>query len=205
MAKSYILQLAAERLMNPVIVKNDGLFNLYLESVNVTSKAMRFGAEQEANAIALFEKLAGVVVYGVSLCQHDNIDYFAASPDGVIYKEDRPVACVEVKCPKQEAWMRYSSQITDAQTLKDVMPQYYWQTLAEMECTNTQLCYFLVYSPWQRQPLCVAEIRKNEADAALLRERVSLANAFIQNIIEHKAQSALRTVYDTVSQSLITY
>lgn len=202
-AKSYMLQLAAERTMNPAVIEDDDLFREYLDSASVTSKAMRFGTAQEACALDLFERLAKVTVDEVCSCQHDEIEHFAASPDGVIFCDYCPVACVEVKCPKQEAWMRYKNGIHDAASLKDVMPQYYWQTLAEMECTGTELCYFVAYCPWQKQPLHVAEIRKNEDDARLLRERVTLANEYIQNMIDYGTERAsiIQTVRDTVQRA----
>lgn len=201
-AKSYLLQLAAERMMNPAVVEDDDIFQQYVEATNVSSKAMRFGTEQEEYARALFEKRAGVEVDEVSSCKHDTIAHFAASPDGIIFHDMRPVACVEIKCPKQEAFMRYSTQIHDAQTLKEVMPQYYWQVQAEMECTGTDLCYFIAYSPWQLHPLHVAEIRKNEADVKTLTERVELANKYIQDIIDHGTESgiAVQAVRDTVQR-----
>lgn len=201
-AKSYLLQLAAERMMNPVVVENDDVFQQYVDATNVTSKAMRFGTEQEEFARDIFEKRTGVTVDEVSSCKHDSIPHFAASPDGIIFHDMRPVACVEIKCPKQEAFMRYATQIHDAQTLKEVMPQYYWQVQAEMECTGTDLCYFIAYSPWQLHPLHVCEILKNEADCETLRERVNLANKYIQDIIDHGTESgtALSAIRDTVQR-----
>lgn len=201
-AKSYLLQLAAERMMNPAVVEDDDLFQQYVDAVNVSSKAMRFGTEQEEFARQLFEKRAGVQVDEVSSCKHDTLPHFAASPDGLIFYDMRPVACVEIKCPKQEAFMRYSTQIKDATSLKEVMPQYYWQVQAEMECTGTDLCYFIAYSPWQVHPLHVCEILKNEADCETLRERVTLANKYIQDIIDHGTESgaALQAVRDTVQR-----
>lgn len=201
-AKSYLLQLAAERMMNPVVMDNDDIFQQYVDSVSVTSKAMRFGTEQEEFARDLFERRAGITIEDVSSCKHDTIEYFAASPDGLIYYDMRPVACVEIKCPKQEAFMRYSTQIHDAASLKEVMPQYYWQVQAEMECTNTDICYFIAYSPWQLRPLHVCEIQKNGADVQLMLERVALANDYIQKLIDNGKTGgiALSSVRDTMQR-----
>ena len=55
-AKSYIYQVAAERNMNPTIVEDDELFQMYLHQVDIGSKAMRWGNEQEGNARSLYEK-----------------------------------------------------------------------------------------------------------------------------------------------------
>ena len=180
-AKSYMAQLAAERDMNPAIVENETLFDAYLEQTAVTSKAMRFGSEQEDNARRLFEQMAGVTVDEVSSCRHDTIEHFAASPDGLILVDLRPVACVEIKCPEQKTFVKYLD-IVDGETLKSINPTYYWQTQAEMACTGTQMCYFVAYSPWQKNPLHVAKIERNEEDVAALTERVGLANEYIENL-----------------------
>lgn len=198
-AKSYMCQLAAERCMNPEVVSSDEWFARYVESVDVTSKAMRFGAEQEDDARRMFEDFTGCVVDEVSSCRHDSIEHFAASPDGMIYVDMRPVACVEIKCPKQETFMKYLTEIRDAETLKAVKPEYYWQVMAEMECTGTSLCYFVAYSPWQQHPLHVVEIRKDEDAAASLCERVNMANDYIQKLMDYgKGHNVVSGVLDKV-------
>lgn len=182
--KTYLLQLAAERAMNPALVNDDKYFAQYVDEQNVASKAMRIGTEREDEAKELFASMAGVEIDEVSSCKHDTVPHFAASPDGIIFSDLRPAACVEVKCPKQEQFMRYATQITDAETLKAVKPEYYWQTQAEMECTGVNLCYFIAYNPWEKPSLHVAKIEKNEADCALMRERVMLANEQIENLVK---------------------
>lgn len=54
-AKSYIYSVAAERDMNPIIVSDDELFEEYLKQVDISSKSMRWGNEQEENARELYE------------------------------------------------------------------------------------------------------------------------------------------------------
>lgn len=181
-AKSYMLQLAAERTMNPAVVENDELFEEYIQCVEVTSKAMRFGTEQEANARELLQKMANAEITEPSSCKHDTIEHFAASPDGVFVIDLRAVACVEIKCPKQEAFMKYQA-VVDGESLKKIMPQYYWQTQAEMACTGTDMCYFAAYSPWQKNPLHVALIERSAEDVAQLEERVKMANDWIDNLL----------------------
>lgn len=52
--KSYIYQIASERAMNPAIVNDDSQFAEYLKQTEVTSKAIRWGNEQEADARNLY-------------------------------------------------------------------------------------------------------------------------------------------------------
>ena len=61
-AMSYIYQVAATRYMNDRIVSSDKLFGEYLEAVNVETKAMRWGTEQEAHARRLYAKRTGYTV-----------------------------------------------------------------------------------------------------------------------------------------------
>lgn len=204
-AKSYMAQIAAERTMNPAILDDDTLFAAYLEQTAVTSKSMRFGNEQEDNARQLFEQMAGVEVDEVSSCTHDGIEHFAASPDGLIVVDLRPVACVEIKCPEQKTFVKYLD-IVDGETLKSINSTYYWQTQAEMACTGTDLCYFVVYSPWQSSPLHVAKIERNEADVDVLTERVKLANEYINALIQehHGQQSVIPSILREVQSRALS-
>lgn len=200
-AKSYIQQVAAERMMNPDVVEDDDMFAEYVASVDITSRAMRFGTEQEDNARKLFARLAKVEIVEPSSCRHDEVEHFAASPDGLITVDLRPTACVEIKCPKQETFVKYLS-IHDNESLKKVNPLYYWQTQAEMSCTDTGLCYFVVFCPWQRKPLHVARIERDAEDEAALIERIRLANGMIDDIMakndgrESVIQGVQREVYE---------
>ena len=75
-AKAYLYQLAAERSMNPAIVNDDELFEMYLYQVDVTTKAMRFGTEQEGKAEleAIRERMAEVIVTEVEKSLLDRLD-----------------------------------------------------------------------------------------------------------------------------------
>lgn len=181
-AKSYMMQLAAERMMNPAVVNDDELFGQYVDCVQITSKAMRFGTEQEGVARDLFADMAKVHIVEPSSCKHDTIPHFAASPDGIIENwKGEPLACVEIKCPKIDTFVKYLD-IHDGATLKDINPLYYWQTQAEMCCTGTEYNYFVVYSPWLVHPLHVALIERNDDDVQTLTDRIILANEIIEEL-----------------------
>ena len=195
-AKSYIMQLAAERMMNPAIVNDDELFAQYVECTSVTSKALRFGTEQEGAARKLFSKVAGVEVVEPSSCRHDTVPHFAASPDGLILGSDgKPLACVEIKCPNIDTFIRYTG-IHDGASLKDINPQYYWQVQAEMSCTGTELCYFVAYSPWLLRPLHVAQIRRDAEDERRLLDRIIMANELIDILLNGKETANLPRIFD---------
>lgn len=187
-AKTYIYQVAAERLFNPDFLNDDDVFQDYIDQTSLTTKAIRWGQDQEEAAIRLFSTLnPEMVIASVSSCKHDTIPFFAASPDGMVYKRDgEDMMVIEVKCPNINTYMKYRSLIHDAASLKDAEPKYYWQMMAEMSCTDTKGGIFITYCPWLTKPIHWANIERNEDDVKLMEERVVLANRFIDNLITDK-------------------
>ena len=166
-ARSYIYQVAGERLFNEKFLEDDGIFQDYLDLTSVSTKAMQFGSDQEDAAKSLFMQMnfpEGEITE-LSSCKHDTIPYFAASPDGAIYG------------------MKYRTLIHDAASLKETEPKYYWQMMAEMSCTGATSGIFITYCPWLSKPIHWAEIERNRDDVKLMESRVMLANEFIDEII----------------------
>ena len=185
-ARSYIYQVAGERLFNEKFLEDDGIFQDYLDLISVSTKAMQFGSDQEDAAKSLFMQMnfpEGEIVE-LSSCKHDTIPYFAASPDGAIYGRDGgDIKIIEVKCPNINTYMKYRTLIHDAASLKEVEPKYYWQMMAEMSCTGATSGIFITYCPWLSKPIHWADIERNEDDVKLMEDRVMLANEFIDEII----------------------
>ena len=185
-AKSYLFQVAGERMFNEQFLNDDEIFKDYIEQTSFTTKAMQWGTDQEGYAKDLFHDtvLPDSEIADVSSCKHDTIPHFAASPDGVVYERDGgEMKILEVKCPNINTYMKYRSLIHDAESLKEVEPKYYWQMMAEMSCTSIQSGYFIAYCPWLSKPIHWAVIEKNEDDVKLMEDRVVLANQFIDEII----------------------
>lgn len=181
---SYIYQVAAERAMNPAIVNDDELFSEYLQQVEVTSKAMRWGNEQEANARDLYSKITGQHVVEVGSCKHPYIPHFASSPDGFCYDENTGVkSCLEIKCPNMATFMRYRSEIYDGESLLNVKPEYFYQCIAHMACTEAQETYFVAYNPFQSDPIHIVRILPDENVVIEMERRIRLANDIINQII----------------------
>lgn len=128
-AKSYMFQVAGERIFNPDFLNDDDMFQSYIEQVSFTSKALRWGQEQEEHAKSLFMELnfPDGEYAELSSCRHDTIPFFAASPDGAIYERDgKSIKVIEVKCPNINTYMKYRTLIHDAASLKETEPKYYW-------------------------------------------------------------------------------
>lgn len=186
-AKSYLYQIAGERLFNPIFLNDDDIFQDYIEQTSFTSKAIQWGIDMEDQAKQCFESLnEDVKIEEVSSCRHKTIDYFAASPDGIIYGQDKDdIQIVEIKCPNINTYMKYRTHICDNKSLKDTEEKYYWQMMAEMCCTGAKSGIFITYNPWLLKPIHWAIIKRDEEDIRLLEDRVILANEFIKNILDN--------------------
>jgi len=183
-AKSYIYQVAGERLFNEAFLDDD-TFQDYIDQTSFVTKAMQWGIDMEEQAKSCYcslEENQGVEIAEVSSCKHDDIPFFAASPDGIVYNREE-LKCIEVKCPNLATHMRYTAEIHDGESLKAVKPEYYWQVMAEMSCTGASSTDFISYNPWITKPIHIVNIPRNEEDIKLLEQRVILANKFIEEII----------------------
>ena len=183
-ALSYIYQVAAERMLNPVFVDDDELFADYVEQMQITSKAIRWGQEQEDNAKdLLLRKNPGWELAEVSSCRHDTIPCFAASPDAIIYDREKMMVA-EIKCPNPNTYVKYATDIKDGETLKAAKPEYYYQMQSEMACTNAESGVFVAYCPWLTYPIHIVPIARDEETIKAIEERVIKANEIVEEIIK---------------------
>lgn len=179
-AYGYLFQLAGERTLNPEIVNDDEMFSFYLEQTTSQSKAMRFGTEQEENARAMYTQVTGRNVEEVSLCHHPEIPFLASSPDGIT--EDKGIkGCIEIKCPTLATFTRYATEIASAEDLQRVNPDYFYQCMCHMACTDAEFCDFVAYSPFVDNPIHIVRIPRNEEEIKALTERVKLAEEVIRH------------------------
>lgn len=183
--KSYIYAVAGERDMNPDIINNDSMFGDYLQQVDVTSKAMRFGTEQEVDARNLYEEITGRHIVEVGSCKHPTIPNFASSPDGYFYDENiEERGCLEIKCPNQATFMRYRDEVGDNVSLFSTKSEYFYQCMAHMMCVDADWCDFIVYSPFQNHPIHIVRIYPDEKVFMEMEKRIYLANDIINQIID---------------------
>lgn len=178
-AKTYMYQLAAERSMNPDIVNDDDLFMDYLEQVDVSSKAMRWGNEQEANARSLYMKIKGVEVKETGSCLHPSIPNFASSPDGLC-----PSGAIEIKSPSQAVYMKYMDEIKDNESLLSVKPEYFYQCMAHMMCTESEWTDFIAFCPFQSTPIHIVRIYPDDKVFSEMEKRIRLADEIINQIAD---------------------
>lgn len=181
-SKAYIYQIAAERQMNETIINDDEAFSDYIYQTSITNKAMQFGIDMEQDARVIYSKKTGRKIIDVSSCVHDTIPFFSSSPDGIYEENDTVVGCIEIKCPQQNTFMKYKVEICDNDTLKKVNSDYFYQCQSHMMCTGAKWCDFIIYCPWQIDPIHVVRITPDDRAISLITTRVTQANDFIQEI-----------------------
>jgi hypothetical protein len=184
-AKTYIYQVAAERAMNPEVVNDDDIFSMYLQQVNINTKAMTWGTEQEEDARFLYEKTTGRRIVTVGLCVHPTIPNFASSPDGFCYDENTgEKGVIEIKAPNQATFMRYKDEVKDSASLLSIKYEYYYQCMAHMICVGAAWCDFVVYCSFQLNPIHIVRILPDEKVFAEMEARVKMANEIVQQLID---------------------
>lgn len=183
-AKSYIYQLASERDMNPNIIEDDELFEMYLQQVGFSSKAIEWGNQQEENARQLYIKNTGRNMVETGLCVHPTIPNFGSSPDGYYYGDDGEKGTLEVKCPSQNTFMKYKVEIRDNASLLLVKPEYFFQCQSHMMVTGASWCDFVVYCPFQRNPIHTTRIFPDGSCFDMIENRIRIANDIIDELID---------------------
>lgn len=180
-ALTYINEVVAERMLNPSVVMVDGLFEEYLMQVTASSKALAWGNDQEMNARGLYASITKRKVTSCGAIQF--CDYFADSPDGLCIEDN---GAIEIKCPQNKTHTDYLVGIHDAESLKAIKPEYYWQCMAHMTVSGADWCDWMSYCPFSKKPLHVVRIERDSSAIATLLDRLELAeqrsNEMIQQI-----------------------
>ena len=180
-AKSYIFKILAERSLSEKVVEDDEMFALYVEQTGIFNKAVQWGHDNEEEARRLYAELNKVEVTEVSSVEHMDIALYAASPDGCVLSTDK---VIEIKCPNPDTAVRHRYLIKDAESLKKVNSDYYWQVQAEMDCTGASACDFIVYCPFLAEPMHIVTIERDNEAIATIHERITEAEDFIKALKE---------------------
>lgn len=180
-ALAYINEVVAERMLNPSVVMVDELFEEYLLQVTASSKALAWGNDQEMNARGLYASITNRKVTSCGAIQFS--DYFADSPDGLCIEDN---GAIEIKCPQNKTHTDYLASVHDAESLKAIKPEYYWQCMAHITVSGADWCDWMSYCPFSKKPLHVVRIERDSSAIATLLDRLELAeqraNEMIQQI-----------------------
>lgn len=203
-AQSYLNQVAFERAMNPAIVNDDDLFAQYIDLTEVKSKAIKWGHKMEGEAAQLFADTfcevygsKGVEHYSLELIEPPSVkskdlEHFASSPDRMFYDpETGEECCIEIKCPQGYNFAKYAKNVFLKETqeerlegLKKAEANYYWQCYAHMLATGASKTYFVIYNPFQRNPLFSFIIERDEDIIKQMSEKIMEGNAYIDNLVD---------------------
>ena len=182
-AITYIKEVVAERLINPTILEIPELFDQYLDFTIASSKMMAWGNENEEKAIKAYESITKRKVTHCGSLPHESVASFWDSPDGILLEED---GVIEVKSPAPKAHTEYLLNVHDAESLKAIKPDYYWQCMAHMTVSGADWCDWMSYCPFSKKPLHVVRIERDSSAIATLLDRLELAeqraNEMIQQI-----------------------
>lgn len=213
-AQTYLNQVAFERAMNPDVVNNDEVFAQYVELTDVKSKAIKWGHQMEGEAAHLFaetfyEKYGSkdVESYVLDLqspssVQCEDLPHFASSPDRMFFDpETGEQCCIEIKCPQGNSFAKYANNVFLKETqeeklegLKKAEANYYWQCYAHMLATGASKTYFVVYNPFQKNPLFSFVIERDEDVINQMREKIIAGNAYIDSLVEGIVNGRMKQV-----------
>ena len=98
--------------------------------------AMAWGIEREDEARCRYEAESGCFVNEVGFVKHPEIEWFGASPDGLVGED----GLLEIKCPKTTTHLRRFKH-------KEIPDEYKAQMLVQLICTNRKWVDFVDYDP----------------------------------------------------------
>ena len=153
----------------------------YIEQFYV-SEAMQRGIDTEPVARSEYIDETGENVYEVGICQDDERDFLACSPDGLVYHKDfdingpdgleeltEPIGAIEIKCPAPKNHVKYMRS-----KLKAIMKDYKYQILNYfIVCETIEWLDFVSFDPRvEIKPIFIHRItRKELIDDLLVAER----------------------------------
>lgn len=162
---------------------------LTLEPINggrMNTDAMDWGNAHESDAAAAFQQKhphLNLQYYGVMNPKfYEYNQYCGGSPDGVFTAATGDNGIIEIKCPYNSTEHVRHLLITDAASLMDIAPEYYWQMVANMLFTETRIGYFISFDPrmaLERLQLHVVPIEPIDGHIDLLKERIAEASKWI--------------------------
>lgn len=177
-AMTYIYEVAAERDLHDDFKLTDEGFDVYLERVSKSSKAMQYGTAMESEARSMFASKIGMTVEEVGFVAIN--DDLGDSSDGVVVigKKKTPI---EIKCPTPAVFKQMCS-IKDADDLKAHNSKYYYQCQVHCLAYDSSCCWFIACDIMTKPFLHIVKIDKDEKVCAEILERVARASELINNL-----------------------
>ena len=144
--------------------------------------ALDWGKQYESQAFAMFEQstFEKFTYYGGETYVFIPYGFYSGySPDGLSEN-----AILEIKCPYNSGIHLKNFAIYDADSLKSVHPEYYWQMQLGMIAADLDKGYFVSYDPRmpENKQLHIAEIERHEVQGEI-DEKLEAAWELLQTIL----------------------
>jgi putative phage-type endonuclease len=156
---SRVADIMAKTKTGPSASRNNYLIELALQRVtgaieqSYTNDAMAWGTATEPQARVAYEVKTGNFVDQIAFVEHDIIEWFGCSPDGLINNDGH----IEIKCP---------NSATHWATIKDNKPpsKYMIQMQTQMACTGRKWCDFVSFDPRmpERSQLFIQRVERDQ-------------------------------------------
>lgn len=179
-ALGYIAKVAMERVFDPSTLTEYDREQFDRINDTATTAVMQWGIDHEDEARSLISLCEPYDVIECGSIAHPSMPFFAASPDALLQDGDK-TGVLEIKCPKLSTYGEYTLNITDAESLKKLKPEYYWQVVAEMAVTDSEFAVFTWYHP--QLPYKKIVIQRDKVAEGILLERIELAEKLATEIV----------------------
>ena len=182
---TYIKEVVAERLLNPVVTTIDDYFEQYLNLVSKSTKMTVWGLDNEDYALGAYTSITKRKVTHCGSLPHEDLQCFWDSPDGLLLNDN---GVVEAKCPSPKTHTEYLINVKAPEDLKSVEPEFYWQAISHMAVTGAQFCDWMSYCKFSQIPLHIIRFERDEEAIAQLLERITKADEMAQELIDKARQ-----------------
>jgi len=147
---NYLIKLAIQRVTGQI-------------EESYTNDAMQWGIDNEDQARVAYEVASGNFVDQVGFVDHEIIDWFGCSPDGLVDSDGQ----VEIKCPNSATHWEYFKS-------KEVPKKYFIQMQAQMSCTGRKWCDFVSFDPRmpERSQLLIIRVPRDNTFIDLMESEI---------------------------------
>lgn len=178
--KSYLMQIVAGRMVSPDVINDTEALDAFVYRISTDNYATRWGHDNEDEARQWYAMMTGNKVDDGKMFAHVDYPTLTASPDGLVGDD----GLIEIKCPYTiEKSVTYMLNINDAESLKAVAPDYYWQVMCQLAVTGRKWCDFVVYDKNLSNVATITRIDRNEDDIKQMLERVTLAEEMVARMV----------------------
>jgi predicted phage-related endonuclease len=154
----YMREILAERMTGEAVM-------------HYVNDAMQFGSDNEAAAIAAWEASTGEFVKPATFYRHPRIEFFGATPDGLIGDD----GLIEAKVPTSSTFVGWR--------MAGVVPEeHHAQMLAQLACTGRKWVQFVAYEPRAHNPRLRLFVKRFEPEPNLILWVEAQAELFLKEV-----------------------